>query len=278
LAVPVVGERLYLGPVDWKDFIEEKDTKSIFVSLVILYRFFRLKNITPQIAVDMYNLFLPSEAWFDRQYSILQNVTQEESDFLRLYTFHGDVFLNSYLRNGRKVSDSDIKYVLSKSSTFRRFLSLSEPTEDLRKKLQDFAERFYSTLQSLISNSPLTDKEFIVYRGQQQLYRADRKGDFYTTEGFTSTSLKLNVALEFSRHATSFSFSYLEYIIVPVGSRVLLNDIHSELRQEKEVMFPVDSRFRVIEECGESEIIQSEKVLFSHRGKACLVEYISEEK
>lgn len=108
--------------------------------------------------------------------------------------------------------------------------------------------------------------------------------------------------MEFSKWRGG-KFKYLEKIIIPQGSRVLWGGVHS-IQRESEVILPLNSEFRVLEECEDYSLIDSyslyeiresffpkkiflylknyikssdKKVLSPpspNKGKLCLVEYI----
>jgi hypothetical protein len=138
----------------------------------------------------------------------------------------------------------------------------------MKKYMKKFAEFFTERLNKIIHNSPPTDKEFIVYRGTRDLYRTDENKFGYSSIGFSSTSINIFVALNFSgikpKDEHKDRYDYIEKIIIPKGSKIL-RAYDSQINHEYEIILPHQSNFKILEECKNN--LMFSKYKFSSRKK-----------
>jgi hypothetical protein len=281
--------------IDNMSYEQIENLSNDYVSTEVLFdliNFYGYVDIDHLKNVDsLLRFYKPSDTWLLQQLIYSENLTDFETRILHLYTYKGDRFINSYLRQNNKFSSENVSYVIKNIKIFNKFMKIDKimaETEILRR-MNDFAQLFIRTLSEIIDKAPSVDKEFIVYRGKQELYRVDRVPEVFTSLGFVSTSILLDVALDFAiddsmdpdksdlENLSRNDYMYLEKIIVPVGAKVMLNNIHSYYEMEQEVLFPIDSTFKVLKECKDDLkmiVPRGYDTYQPARGKTCLVEYL----
>lgn len=180
-----------------------------------------------------------------------QSLTDQQRALIHLYTYNGDVALNSYIRDGYIVTPRTQEYIISKIETFSKFFDVKEGANG-NKIMEDFLKYFYDSLTSIIANTPPITKIFMVYRGtyKYQYMSQYQKDEIYTADksGILSTSLSIHAAINFAfedqivdaRHSPGA----LTEIVIPPGSHVLLSI--DAIFEEHEVLLPNNSSFYVV--------------------------------
>ena len=250
----------------------------LLLTLTLLDRY---KYIDPLKLTDksyiarLNNLGLPSTKWIKEQEIYSMNLSFTDTLIVRIYTGQGASFVNSYLREDRHLTPENLSIFKEISTAYKKafFKYYEEKTMKLgekftmdkmlaamskKKYIGEFAEFFALRLDKIIYESPVVDKEFIVYRGKSDLSRLDKKEDTYISKGFSSTTINKFVALSFST-STREEFSYLEKIIIPCGSHGLWAPIHG-ISREDEIILPDSSQFRVLEECQYSTMFRKHRM------------------
>jgi hypothetical protein len=247
-------------------------TNFLLLMMILLDKY---KYINPNRLSDKYyishlnNLGLPSQKWNSLQEIYSMNLSHVDTLLIAIYTGSGSYFINNYLRDGKTFSYSNtkvyqgileryrklfFKYYQQKNIKIDDNLTIDKMVKQMsrQKYMKKFADFFTERLNKIIYNSPPTDKEFIVYRGTRDLYRTDEDKFGYSSIGFSSTSINVFVALNFSgilpKDEHKDRYNYIEKIIIPKASKVL-RAYDSQINHEYEIILPHQSNFKILEEC-----------------------------
>lgn len=220
-----------------------------------LYNRYRVIELNRVYETDypcqLLKLEYPTEEWLEKQNDYVDNLADIDFDLLTLYSKNGDVFINDYLRNGKKITSSNFDYVKSKRDRFLPLIKILTGSDIINvETLETFASYYTDKMDELIRRSPPTDKEIVAYRGMMNLPRRDIVGETEGLKGFSSMSMSLRSALDFT-----IPGSYLEKVIIPQGSRVIFNHL-SEFPTELELLPPPNSIFRIIRGCQNRNFIK----------------------
>ena len=207
---------------------------------------------------------LPTKKWLKKQKSYVDGLSDKDKMFMRFYTKKGDVFLNTYIRNGYKLDESSwsaIQKLYEDPSNYEtRQIFLDENATDL-KEANNFAKNFYDSIQKTIMNAPPLDKDIVVWRGLKSAAHFDNlKDHIYINKGIMSTGMKPGIAHNFafirldiakeiyntSMHSFSESERYgnITKITIPKGYSVLYMSI-TEFIGEMEILLPDNSIYYV---------------------------------
>jgi len=227
------------------------------------------------------NVFRPSKEWIYSQKKYTESLSMLDKLIINAYTARGDQLVNDYLR----AEDKSVNFGYGPNEHV--YFVLVYEYKDQGGKEENFAKFLYEKLQSIIAGSPPVDRDFITYRGKQILSRDDKKGDIIRQQGFSSTTLDLYSGMEYadpkSISKTKSSFEYVEKIIIPKGSRVLLIKELSTYPEDPEILLPHNSRFQIIEKCKKKSFYHTGGTIYGTgalenveevSGKVCLIEYI----
>ncbi len=165
----------------------------------------------------------------------------ENKSIMILYSFNGDVLINSYLRNGKKISESLIKYFNDKYYlSFREHVNIF--INDDKKFIHSYIERFYELLKECFKTK--FDRNIIVYRGlikDPLLKKNDDVSDFILNNYFISTSYLLSSAQNFLRTEEG---ALLE-IEIPSNTYICPIFLSSRFSHEAEILLPDNSCFYI---------------------------------
>lgn len=260
--------KLYGDDLKVKESCEENYPNSTidYISILfVLYNKYRILNDVDLFKnndmCNLYDLEMPSLEWMVSQKRYIDKLTEGEREFIRLYTKHGDEFINGYIRSNKitdklldffsdnlpSFMDSLVYYKLNEERYKSRanFISFRAQNKKLlQKELTDYAEFFLNVLRGNIFNSPATDKDIVVYRGFKNVHRNDKRGVIYQNKGFTSTSLLFEIATRFATTGNG-TYGYIETILIPKGSKILLNTL-SEFLPEFEILLSDTHKYKII--------------------------------
>lgn len=170
---------------------------------------------------DLYDETLPDFKWIQDQISYTKNLSIEDTDVLKFYSFYGDEFVNSFIRNKfqitPKIERSFQKNFKHHQRLYATFLNQHQDVSAFLKQhqnvsasleqhqsasIKEYAMMLVSRIQKIILNSPTVTKPFKLYRGLRSALKV-KDGDTFRTDSFTSTSLLIHVAILFSRNDIS---------------------------------------------------------------------------
>ena len=191
---------------------------------------------------------LPSITWMDAQAKYIQNLDDRSRKYLELYTKHGDKILNDFLRN-------DFSFIYNNSiNDIKKYHDLRQNISQF-VNVEDFLIDFYYHLNIAIANSPMSEKEFVVYRGQtdtpkKRIYQGHKYidtdgvelGDIYNLRGMYSTDILTSNTMIFGGN------KHLLKIIIPRNLPCLsLISLSHFNETENEILLCHNSVFRVVE-------------------------------
>ena len=194
------------------------------------------------MTVDMCSLLqseMPSQQWLDSQKQYVESLSQEQRDYLELYSYNGDVVLNLFIRNGFSITEEELGYMQTEDHMPSFSKTLSKFIQKGGKNYQDYLMDFYNSITMSIMNSPVLDKDIVLYRGHTNDTRFHGlKNYLYKNLGIMSCSALTHIAMEFSRG------QYMNRIVVPKGYVCLMHAV-SKLLPEFEFILPNNAFFYV---------------------------------
>lgn len=278
--------------------MEEIDYLLRYRMTSIIYYVNVYKHISPRIfRVEKHqakNLYEPSKEWIELQEKYIENLQSHESTIIFGYTKNIDRLVNDFLRGGKmyesiRVERDNLGFKADESKILKNY---RETTKTPSAK--GFIEYYIQTLDKIILNSPKVDREFIVYRGKTELFRDDEEGSIFEQKGFSSSNIDLYPAIQYAgltrisklqyHSLPSYSFSYVEKIIIPKGASVLsIRYSTSFYHFDPEILFPRMSRFKIVRTCKMQEMYyiyetdpmhEDRKGTPKWSGNMCLIEYL----
>lgn len=179
---------------------------------------------------------MPSKKWLKQTEIYTNSLSTFDQECLKLYSHKGNELINKFARNGNKITDEMINIINENFVIFELSIKLSKS-----KTVDEYIAKVYNSINQTIMNVPLTDIDFMVFRGTtDDLYKFD-KHKIFTSRGLLSTSIISNVSLRFAER------KYMTKIIVPTGSRCLFMHLSKYAEaEEAEILFPNGSEFFVI--------------------------------
>ncbi len=152
-----------------------------------------------------------------------------------LYSCNGDVLINNYLRNGKKISESIIKYFNEKYYlSFEKYKNIF--LNDNKKFIHSYIENFYESLKKCFKSK--FDKNIIVYRGLSHDPML-QKNDLILNNYFVSTSCLLSVAENFVLKGA------LLEIEIPANTYICPIYLFTHFEGEAEILLPDNSCFYI---------------------------------
>ena len=199
-------------------------------------------NRSIPMTADMCSLFqseMPSQQWLDSQKQYVESLSEEQRDYLELYSYNGDVVLNLFIRNGFSITEEELGYMQTEDHMPSFSKTLSKFIQKGGKNYQDYLMDFYNSITMSIMNSPVLDKDIVLYRGHTNDTRFHGlKNYLYKNLGIMSSSALTYIAMEFSRE------QYMNRIVVPKGYVCLMHAV-SKVLPEFEFILPNNAFFYV---------------------------------
>ena len=153
---------------------------------------------------------------FQNHFGIFKNdLTDDEYNFIKMYTLEGYSIINCYFRNLAEASDSKKKSLKNKcDESWSKFNSQYEYIQ--------FDDALKAS-ETICNKGKIINEDLIVFRRQETPLKSYAKNGIYHCDSFLSTSLYSNRD-EFGE--------YLEYILIPKGKRILyISDISSNYNE-----------------------------------------------
>ncbi len=171
------------------------------------------------------------QSFLDKQNDFLESLNLREIYVLKYYTYHGDIYLNSYIDgtfkpslikeigDGIVDSDTDVCYFfyqfLDYFSVHNSYNDIEVPIYDdikfinfLKENYLNFDNDIYTfvfdlylrELQELFKKAPRTTEKMVLYRGIDTNYILNKsERGYYKTSHFTSTSLFAEKAFAYTK-------------------------------------------------------------------------------
>ncbi len=211
-------------------------------------------NRSIPMTVDMCNLLqseMPSQQWLDSQKQYVDSLSQEQRDYLELYSYNGDVVLNLFIRNGFSVTEEELGYMQTEDHMPSFSKTLSKFIQKGGQNYQDYLMDFYNSITMSIMNSPVLDKDIVLYRGHTNDKRFHGlKNYLYKNLGIMSSSALTHIAMGFA------DGQYMNRIVVPKGYVCLMHAV-SKLLPEFEFILPNNALFYVTKSFSDKMYVNS---------------------
>jgi hypothetical protein len=199
-------------------------------------------NRSIPMSVDMCDKLkseMPSQQWLDSQKQYVDSLSEEQRDYLELYSHNGDVVLNLFIRNGFSITEEELGYIQTEDHMRSFSKTLSRFIQKGGKNYQDYLMDFYNSITMSIMNSPVLDKNIVLYRG----HKSDKhfhglKKYLYRNLGIMSCSALTHIAMGFAEG------QYMNRIVVPKGYVCLMHAV-SKILPEFEFILPDNALFYV---------------------------------
>jgi hypothetical protein len=199
-------------------------------------------NRSIPMTADMCSLLqseLPSQQWLDSQKQYVESLSEEQRDYLELYSYNGDVVLNLFIRNGFSITAEELGYMQTEDHMRSFSKTLSRFIQKGGKNYQDYLMDFYNSITMSIMNSPVLDKDIVLYRGHTSDKRFHGlKNYLYQNLGIMSSSVLTHIAMGFA------DGQFMNRIVVPKGYVCLMHAV-SKLLPEFEFILPNNALFYV---------------------------------
>ena len=201
-------------------------------------------NRSIPMSVDMCDKLqseMPSQEWLDIQREYVYSLPEEQKDYLELYSYNGDVILNLFIRNGFTVTQEEIAYMQTEDHMPSFSKTLSRFIQKGGKSYQDYLMDFYNSITKSIVNSPVLDKDIVLYRGNRSDARFQGLENYlYQNIGIMSCSALSHVAMGFVREDDGV----MNRVVVPKGYFCLMHAV-SKILPEFEFILPDNAKFYV---------------------------------
>lgn len=180
---------------------------------------------------------LPSQKWLDSQKHYVETLSENDKNYLKLYSINGDRALNSFVRNGFKMTEDDIDYIEANMSEFQQ--TFDNFVEKNGNSYEKYMMDYYYAMDNIIRSSPPLDKRIVLYRGiKDNSYFNGLENNLYKNKGILSCTGDTKMAIDFSDYA------FINRIVIPKGYNCLLNSL-SQVIDEFEFILPDNTQFYV---------------------------------
>lgn len=159
-------------------------------------------------------------------------LTYKEYCFIKLYSQDGYSIVNEFFRNLPKVKDSELESFYKEYQ--KKWSILSEYLDDYIS-FDDFLE----VGKSIFDKGRVLDKDLLVFRRQSEPLSNFSINEVYHSDSFLSTSISKNVKPEEYGE-------YLEYILIPKGTKILYIEAVTGTKFEYEILFDKGSNLKKI--------------------------------
>lgn len=162
---------------------------------------------------------------FEIKYGVKRSeLTEEEYKFIRLYSGEGYTYLNGYLREIKGIKNPLKRYFIKKRYSEKW---------DARLKNNRFYMSFDKSLnvsKRVFDKGKILEEDLVVVRRQGSPMSNYANGDIYHSDSFFSTSISKNVKPD------EYG-DYLEYIVIPKGTKILYIEGVTSEPLEYEILF-----------------------------------------
>lgn len=175
---------------------------------------------------------IQSHISFQNKWGIKKDeLTNEEYSFIKLYSQDGYSFVNEFFRNLPNISDSN----------FESFYKEYADKWSTLSYLEDYIS-FYDFLEvgkSIFNKGKVLNENLLVFRRQKEPLSTYCKNGVYCSDSFLSTSISKNVKPD------EYG-DYLEYILIPKGTKILYIELVTGTKFEYEILFNRGSKLKKI--------------------------------
>ena len=173
----------------------------------------------------------------DSQKHYVETLSENDKNYLKLYSINGDRVLNSFVRNGFKMTEDDIDYIEANMSEFQQ--TFDNFVEKNGNSYEKYMMDYYYAMDNIIRSSSPLDKRIVLYRGiKDNSYFNGLENNLYKNKGILSCTGDTKMAIDFSGYA------FINRIVIPKGYNCLLNSL-SQVIDEFEFILPDNTQFYV---------------------------------
>jgi len=159
------------------------------------------------------------------------NLTEKEFCFVKLYSQDGYSIVNDFFRKLPEINDSEI------DSFYKKYEEKWSNLEDQEYYIP-FKE-FLEVGETIFDKGIILDEDLLVFRRQTEPLSNYSTNGIYNSDSYLSTSISKNVKPEEYGE-------YLEYILIPKGTRILYIEKITSSRSEYEILFKKGSKLKKI--------------------------------
>lgn len=237
------------------------------------------ENVLKLPISDVMNKQLLDYEWLNDCNTYIKNLSIIDKFTLYAYSFHGDRYVNNFLRgtlNGLQVKQSFYRYISLDvfNPLFFEFIHSKGKYEDFIKtntslqyaKYVDYCKimellsstdilalvkKYNDRLSSIISKAPMLKHRMTLFRGTKDLYFNKKQPNKpFIHNGYMSASIDFNVSLNpsFSETDNKGNQCCLMVINVLPGTRMIPMTGLSQVNSEKEFLFNTNSKIMVSEQ------------------------------
>ena len=186
-------------------------------------------------------------------------VSNDIKKYLILYSHNGDILLNMYLNNDKKIDKNIIDYYRTKySQVFKKYTKgiMERFFYDNEQYIKSFIDTFYKYLRKAIILSPL---DIIVYRGISYIDSKDIKlNSFIKYKSYLSTSLSKIAGSNFA-----VDNGILLEILINKNTPIIPILFNSVYPEEQEILLPDNSILFILDKKKEKLILKNGLIMES---------------
>ena len=254
------------------------------------------ENVLKLPLSDVMDKQLLDYEWLNDCNTYIKNLSIIDKFTLYAYSFHGDRYVNNFLRgtlNGLQVKQSMNRYISLEvynplffeyihsrgkyeefikthtSLQYKKYLDHCKSMELLSStNIVSLVKSYNDRLSSIISKAPVLKQRMTLFRGTKDLYFNKKQPNKpFIHNGYMSASIDYNVSLNpsFSTNDIQGNQCCLMVINVLPGTRMIPMTGLSQVNSEKEFLFNTNSKIMVSE--------QSRKVEKIPSGDICMIKH-----
>jgi hypothetical protein len=214
---------------------------------------------------DYINIFLQEQDVF------LKSLNTRELYNLKYYTYHGDIYINSFIQEKFKIdlikdysgnlvsNENDLCYFFYQLKDYFKLNKYNDEIVNtdnneifisfIKKECLNFDMKIYNyilnkyllEMNEIFKKAPKTTQKLILYRGISNDYITSKlKKDFYKNSQFTSTSLFIENAIDYATNKTD---KLILKINVNIGMPLIFVEGITLAEKDFEVIIPINAIF-----------------------------------
>ena len=177
---------------------------------------------------------------FGNKYGIKkEDLTKEEYNFIKLFSGDGYDILNKYLRTIASVNGLNRKNIIKRIYSIKWFKTWFYH----RKYYMSFDDTLKIS-ESVFKKGKILEEDLVVVRRQKIPMTKYAKDNIYHSDSFLPTTISENVK-------PYLYGNYINYIVVPKGTKILYIENVTLTNDEYEVLFNINTELKLIEEKSE---------------------------
>ena len=263
------------------------------------------ENVLKLPLSDVMDKQLLDYEWLNDCNTYIKNLSIIDKFTLYAYSFHGDRYVNNFLRgtlNGLQVKQSMNRYISLEvynplffeyihsrgkyeefikthtSLQYKKYLDHCKSMELLSStNIVSLVKRYNDRLSSIISKAPVLKQRMTLFRGTKDLYFNKKQPNKpFIHNGYMSASIDYNVSLNpsFSTNDIQGNQCCLMVINVLPGTRMIPMTGLSQVNSEKEFLFNTNSKIMVSEQSRKVEKIPSGDICMIKNTKTLNVTHV----